>query len=128
MVPVVEILFQRVVDLVPREDRELTAQVFAGFGADRFRTALARACKAAGIPAYSPHDLRHRRASLWHLGGVPAAQAASWLGHSAHEHLRTYAHVVIDRTEVDYPAALTDGGTPVARKKQESGAIPVLTP
>ena len=40
----------------------------------------------------------------------------------------TYAHVVIDRTEVDYPAALTDGGTPVARKKQESGAIPVLTP
>jgi integrase len=55
---------------------------------------------------FSPHDLRHRRASLWHLGGVPAAEASSWLGHSAQEHLRTYAHVVIDRTEIDYAALL----------------------
>jgi integrase len=62
----------------------------------------ASACKAAATPAFSLHDLRHRRATLWHLGGVPAAQAAGWLGHSAHEHLRTYAHVMIDRTELDY--------------------------
>lgn len=61
-----------------------------------------RACTAAGVPAFSPHDLRHRRATLWHLGGLPAAQASAWLGHSAQEHLRTYAHAVLDRTEIDY--------------------------
>jgi integrase len=101
-VPVPDSILKPVAALVPREDRDLTAQVFAGFGADRLRTAITRACKAAAIPAFSPHDLRHRRATLWHLGGVPAAQAAGWLGHSAHEHLRTYAHVMIDRTELDY--------------------------
>jgi integrase len=95
-------LFQAVVERVPREDRDLAGQVFAGFGADRFRTAITRACKAGAVPTFSPHDLRHRRASLWHLGGVPAAQAPSWLGHSAQEHLRTYAHVVMDRTDIDY--------------------------
>ncbi len=110
-VPVPEIVFQAASDLVPREDRDLAAQVFAGFGADRLRTAIAKACKAAGVPTFSPHDLRHRRASLWHLQGVPAAEAASWLGHSAQEHLRTYAHVVIDRTEVDYPNVLGDART-----------------
>ena len=66
--------------------------VFEGATADRLRTAIARACTASGVPAFSPHDLRHRRATLWHLGGIPAAQASSWLGHSAQEHLRTYAH------------------------------------
>jgi integrase len=80
--------------------------VFAGFGADRFRTSLTRACKATGTPHFHPHDLRHRRATLWHLSGVPAAQAAGWLGHSAQEHLRTYARVMLDRTELDYSKML----------------------
>jgi len=48
--------------------------------------------------------LRHRRATLWHLGGVPVAEAAGWLGHSAQEHFKTYEHVVLDRSEVDYRA------------------------
>jgi hypothetical protein len=39
---------------------------------------------------------------------VPAVEAASWLGHSAQEHLRTYAHVVIDRRELDYADLLGD--------------------
>jgi integrase len=108
-VPVPDVLFQAVTELVPRDDRDLTAQVFAGFGADRLRTAITRACKATGVPAFSPHDLRHRRASLWHLGGVPPAEASSWLGHSAQEHLRTYAHAVIDRTEIDYAESLLVG-------------------
>jgi hypothetical protein len=41
-----------------------------------------------------------------------ASQAAAWLGHSAQEHLRTHAHVMIDRTELDYASLLetcTDG-------------------
>ena len=107
-VPVPEVVFRAVIEVVPREDRVLGEQVFEGFGADRFRTALSRACKAAGVPVFSPHDLRHRRASLWHLSGIPPAEAASWLGHSAQEHLRTYAHVMMDRTEIDY-GALLDG-------------------
>jgi integrase len=107
-VDVPDVLFDHLVELVPREDRDLAGQVFAGFGADRFRTSLTRACKATGTPHFHPHDLRHRRATLWHLGGVPAAQAAGWLGHSAQEHLRTYAHVMLDRTELDYSKLLGD--------------------
>lgn len=102
-VPVPVDLFAAVVELVPREDRDLSAQVFAGFGADRLRTSITRACKAAAVPAFSPHDLRHRRATLWHLGGIPVVEAAAWLGHSPTEHLRTYAHAtLVDRDEVDH--------------------------
>jgi integrase len=105
-VPVPENVFQAVTEMVPREDRDMGSQVFAEFGADKFRTSITRACKASGVSAFSPHDLRHRRATLWHLQGVPAVEAASWLGHSAQEHLRTYAHVVLDRSEVDYDGLL----------------------
>uniref|UniRef100_UPI0039835191 tyrosine-type recombinase/integrase n=1 Tax=Gaiella sp. TaxID=2663207 RepID=UPI0039835191 len=102
-VPVHADVFGQVVELVPREDRDLDAQVFAGFGSDRFRTALGKACKHAGVPVFSPHQLRHRRATLWHLAGEPIAQAALWLGHSPQEHLKTYAHATLaDRREVDY--------------------------
>jgi integrase len=90
----------------------MDAQVFPGFGADRFRTAITRACKAVGVPTFSPHDLCHRRATLWHPQGVPAVEAASWLGHSAQEHLRTYAHVVVDRAELDYPDLLAQASDP----------------
>lgn len=106
-VPVDPDVFQAVVDLVPREDRDLAAPVFGGFGIDRFRTAISRACKAAGVPVFSPHDLRHRRATLWHLQGVPVVEAASWLGHSPAEHIGTYAHAtLVDRDELDYPDLL----------------------
>jgi integrase len=102
-VPVPPEVLEAVVELVPREDRDLGAQVFAGFGADRLRTALTRACKVAGVPTFSPHDLRHRRATLWHLSGRPIAEAAAWLGHSPQEHVKTYAHATMaDRRELDY--------------------------
>jgi hypothetical protein len=42
-----EAVFDAVVDLVPREDRNVDGQVFAGCGADTFRTAVTRACRAA---------------------------------------------------------------------------------
>jgi integrase len=96
-------IFDAVVALMPREDRDLRGQVFAGFDGDAFRTSLAKACKAAAVPLFSPNDLRHRRATLWHLQRVPAAQAAAWLGHSPQEHLRTYAHATLaDRRELDH--------------------------
>ena len=105
-VPVSPVVLQTVLDMAAREDRDLDAQVLAGFDSDAFRTALGRACRASGTPAFSPHDLRHRRASLWHLSGVPVAEAAGWLGHSPQEHLKTYAHVVLDRSEVDYESLM----------------------
>jgi integrase len=106
-VPVNADVLRAVTDTVPREDRDLAAPVFAGFGIDRFRTAISRACKAAGVPVFSPHDLRHRRATLWHLQGRPIADAAAWLGHSPAEHLATYAHAtLVDRDELDYPKLL----------------------
>ena len=40
-------LFERVVDLCAREDRDMGAQVFDDFGADRFRNGHHTACKAA---------------------------------------------------------------------------------
>jgi integrase len=54
-------VFAAVTALVAREDRVSERRVFQGFGVDRFRTAIARACRAAGVPTFSPHDLRHRR-------------------------------------------------------------------
>ncbi len=108
-VPVPADVFEAVVDLAPREDRDLEAPVFAGFNADRLRTAISRACKVSGVPVFSPHDVRHRRATLWHLQGVPAAEAAAWLGHSPQEHLATYAHAtLVDRAELEYGALLED--------------------
>jgi integrase len=47
--------------LAPRGS-ELGCALFPGASADK-RTAIARACKAAGVPVFSPHDLRHRRIS-----------------------------------------------------------------
>jgi integrase len=102
------LVFDAVLRLVPREDRDPAARVFR-FDGDAYRTELTRACKAAGVPVFTPNDLRHRRATLWHLGGVPSADAASWLGHSPNEHLRTYAHASLDeRSEVAYAPLLFD--------------------
>jgi integrase len=127
-VPVPTEVFVEVLALKPREDRHPTAQVFDGFLATAYRTSLTRACKAAGVPSFSPHDLRHRRATLWHLDRVPAAEAASWLGHSAHEHLHTYAHVLLDRGEINLSAMLdadqvrhTAGHTPAGESRLVAG-------
>jgi integrase len=102
-VHVPEALFQAVTDLVPREDRDLAGQVFAGFSADRLRTAIGRACKAAGIPSFSPHDLRHRRISLEHLRGEPWARIGERVGQrNLAVTANTYTHVLSDETEIDY--------------------------
>ena len=55
--------------LPPREDRDPDARLFPARGADPLRTAIARACRATGIPPWRPHDLRHRRISLLHHQG-----------------------------------------------------------
>ena len=54
--------------------------------------------------------------TLRHLGSVPIVEAASWLGHSPQEHLRTYAHATLaDRSELDYARLLKRLGDRVER-------------
>jgi integrase len=102
-VPVPSELFQAVTRLVARDDRTPERPVFHSFGGDRFRTAITRACTAAGVPTFSPHDLRHRRVSLLHLGGMPWARIGEQVGHDdLVTTVRTYTHVLADERELDY--------------------------
>ena len=60
-------------------------------------SAIYRACKAAKIAIYSPHDLRHRYASIQIARGVPVTNLAAQLGHSRKSlTLDTYSHVLLD--------------------------------
>src|SRR5262245_28035576 len=78
-----------------------------GFGGNRFRTASTRACTGAGVPAFSPHDLRHRRISLLHLGGVPWARIGEHVGQrNLAVTANTYTHVLVDESELDYESLL----------------------
>ena len=96
-------LFAAVSELVSREDRTPKRPVFQGFGADRFRTALTRACNAVGVPHFSPHDLRHRRVSLMHEQGISWAPDRRGSRIRRHRHDRgTYTHVLSDGAELDY--------------------------
>jgi len=89
--------------LGPREDRDPEARLFAGSSADALRTSIAKACKAAGVPLFSPHDLRHRRISLLHLRGVPWARIGEFVGqHNLSVTADVYSHVLADERELDY--------------------------
>jgi integrase len=96
--------------LPPREDRDAEARLFVGVTADRLRTAIARACKAVGVPVFSPHDLRHRRISLLHAQGRTWAEIGRFVGQRKLSITSdTYTHVLSDGAEVDY---LRVGGRP----------------
>jgi integrase len=94
--------------LPPREDRDPSAPLFPGVSADRLRTAIARACKASGIPAFSPHDLRHRRISLLHRQGRTWAEIGRFVGQRKLSITAdTYTHVLSDGRELDLDDLLT---------------------
>jgi integrase len=106
-VSVPPVLFEAVCALLPRDDRVPERRVFQGFGADRLRTAISRACNAAGVPSFSPHDLRHRRISLEHLRGQPWARIGELVGQrNLAVTANTYTHVLVDETEIDYAVLL----------------------
>jgi integrase len=93
--------------LGPREDRDPDARLFADSGSAALRTAIAKACKAAGIPRWSPHDLKHRRVSVMHREGRTWAEIAELTGNRSLKLLAdTYTHLLVDGREVDYAALL----------------------
>ena len=93
----------------PRDDRDLEAPMFPGVTADRLRTAIARSCKAAGVPVFSPHDLRHRRISLLHRQGRSWAEIARFVGQrKLSVTADTYSHVMSDGAEVEYNSLLAN--------------------
>lgn len=56
---------------------------------------MARACKLAGIPHYHPHDLRHRRITLWHGQGIPAREIGDRVGQrQISTTLDVYTHIM----------------------------------
>lgn len=89
--------------LQPLKGRNPEAPLFAGCTADRLRTAIARACKDAGVPVFSPHDLRHRRISLLHRQGRSWAEIGRLVGQRKLSITAdTYTHVLSDGRELDY--------------------------
>jgi integrase len=89
-------LMYEIADTTPPDDRTAERRVFQGFNSESARMAMARACRAAGIPHYSPHDLRHRYASVKVAEGVPITDLAAQLGHSRKSMtLDTYSHVLL---------------------------------
>jgi integrase len=94
--------------LPAREDRNPEARLFATSGADSLRTSIAKACRAAGVPLWSPHDLRHRRISLLHRQGRTWAEIGALVGQrSLKVTSDTYTHVLVDGRELDYATLLT---------------------
>ena len=87
--------------LPARDDRDGTARLFPGVTADRLRTAIARACRANGVPVFSPHDLRHRRISLLHRQGRSWAEIGRFVGQrKLSVTADTYTHVLSDGAEI----------------------------
>jgi integrase len=85
--------------VTPPDDRTAERRIFSMTGQD-LRQAMRRACESAGIPLYSPHDLRHRRVSVWHREGVPFREIAQRVGHSRTSlTMDTYAHVILSEED-----------------------------
>ena len=85
-----------VLDTCPPDDRTPTRRVFPGATRQTIGMAMRNACKAAGIAHYSPHDLRHRYASVRIREGVPVTDLAAQLGHARKSlTLDTYSHVLV---------------------------------
>jgi integrase len=124
-----EDLFRVVVDRLPaREDRDPEAPLFTIGSTDRLRMAIARACRDAGVPVFSPHDLRHRRISLLHHQGVSWAEIGGRVGQrNISTTADTYTHVLMDYREVDRPKLLGHVRTvhsPVLPREAKNPSLP----
>jgi integrase len=90
-----EWLMDALEELCPFEDRTPERRVFQGVTEASAYQTMIRACQTAGVPHYHPHDLRHRRITVWHQSGVVARELAERAGHSrASITLDVYSHVM----------------------------------
>ena len=88
-------LMEAIEDTCPLEDRVPERRVFQGITEASAYQAMTRACRNAKVPHYHPHDLRHRRITIWHQSGVPARELAERAGHSRPSmSLDVYTHVM----------------------------------
>lgn len=126
--PVPTALLEEIDELVPLEDRHRGRLVFP-LTESQIRDGFARACRNAKIAHYHPHDLRHRRISLWVAHGIDAVTVKTWAGHSrASLSLDTYSHVVIDPSEDEwrefwlefYAAERLPGAVPVRHEEVDA--------
>jgi integrase len=88
-------------------ERDPEGPLFPDVTSDQLRTAIGRACRAARVPVFSPHDLRHRRISLLHRQGRSWAEIARFVGQRKLSLTAdTYTHVLSDGRELDYERLL----------------------
>jgi integrase len=96
-VAVPEPLMAEISRSIPPDDRTPERRVFPGATPSAVKNIMRRACQTAGLSLYSPHDLRHRYASVQIARGVPVTIVAAQLGHSRKSlTLDTYSHVLLD--------------------------------
>jgi integrase len=95
-----------VASLPPREDRDLEAPLFPELTDARLRIAITRACKATGVPGFSPHGLRRRRGSLHYKRTGSLADVAELLGDSKRVAADHYMYALTDYREFDTTIAL----------------------
>jgi integrase len=94
-VPVPRWVMDEIEATCPLEDRLPDRRVFTRVDEAGLRNAMLRACRTAKIAVYSPHDLRHRRITIWHHAGVPMREIQERVGHSrASITLDVYSHVM----------------------------------
>jgi integrase len=116
--PLPDQLRDEIAALVPTEDRHRDRRVFQGLSAISVRQDLERACRDAGIAAYHPHSLRHRRCSLWYSDLRDAVAIKVWSGHSRASILTDlYSHVLVDHR---------DGGRPSGERRTRPSALAVF--
>jgi integrase len=107
-------LMDLLLDTCPPDDRTSERPLFTWLhGIDHpvqaANKTMRNACKAAGIPHFHPHDLRHRRISLWHGQGIPAREIGDRAGQRQIAiTLDVYTHVMpLDEiTEQDFRGLL----------------------
>jgi integrase len=122
-IPLPEWLAEAIARSCPREDRTPDRRIFQGVTDHSLRRWMRTACRDAGIPNYHPHDLRHRRISLWHGQGIPVKEVSTRVGHAhASMTLDVYSHVM---PLEEIPLATWLGL--IARAERRPGADPVVT-
>jgi integrase len=90
-------IMEAIAETCPPDDRTAERRVFPGFSPDVAKNIMARASRAAGIPHFHPHDLRHRYASVKIRDGVPVTDLSAQLGHAKKSlTFDVYSHVLLD--------------------------------